>query len=552
MSSRGIGALLAFPRAVLVALAAALVLVAVAGAADGSAAPVLVLAISTVLIVLAAARVPGPSEARWLTSAVLVAFALRAIVAAVLVLRSLALGNGGFTTGDDIWYASAAGHLARYLQGDPEFPFVPPAWNGEYYLMTTYVYVASAIFWVFGQHVLNMILVNALLGALTVLLAADVAGRTFGRPAAVAATVVLAVFPSTVLWSAVNLRDTMTTFFIVATLWALVRYIARPSLAWIAVAFLAVWAEEGLRNYVEVVLLVVALLTVLVAYAAMGPARRIRWPLAASIFAAGVLIQSGLVSFVAQPLLTLGNIGEVRVSNQFGRTAFGTASPTPQAGASASGTPAPSAVEPSPTAPGVTVTTVPGTVSSATPPPPTSPPAATAPPTPSAGPATPAPTIAPTAAPTVPVTPLPRLLRPDVDTDTAVSRSLTHLPVGVVYTLFAPFPWSVRTPTELAATPDVLLWYLVLACAFTLLWTQRRRWSWFVPEVLFLGALLFLLALGEGNVGTLFRHRAMAIPAAVVLASPTLAALGRRALAADVSRRWARRARSRLAAVIAR
>jgi len=471
-----------FAKPALGLIALALVLVTAASIADGSIGPVLVLATAGVFLYFGTRRIAPRSELGWVMSVAFGAFALRSAVAALLVMRSLANGYGGFTTGDDIWYASAAGHVVEYLRGTPDTLFVPPYWNGEYYLMTTYVFVESAVFFVVGQHVLNMILVNSMIGAFTVVLVADMGMRMFGRGASIAVAAVLAVYPSVVVWSAVNLRDTMMILIVVATLWALLRMHERPSLSWILVAFLGAWAAEGLRWYVEAVLLMVALLAVLVTFAVKGPARRIRWPITAAALFVLLLVHSGLAVYVTDPAIALGSIGDVRAANQFGRTAFdapppaGTSSPGPSAIASAS-------------------------------------------PTPSASSSTPAPVIAPT-----------RVLRVDVDARTEYSRTLAHLPAGIMHTLFAPFPWAIQSAPELAAMPEMLLWYVILGALLRTLWIQRRRWEWFLPEVLFLGALLLLLSLGEGNIGTLFRHRAMAVPAAILLAGPSLAVLGRRVL----------------------
>jgi hypothetical protein len=68
----------------------------------------------------------------------------------------------------------------------------------------------------------------------------------------------------------------------------------------------------------------------------------------------------------------------------------------------------------------------------------------------------------------------------------------------------------------------MLLWYLVLACLPVSLWHERRRWRLLAPTVTFVASVLVVLAVVEGNAGTLFRHRAMVIPFAVALASPAL------------------------------
>jgi hypothetical protein len=77
---------------------------------------------------------------------------------------------------------------------------------------------------------------------------------------------------------------------------------------------------------------------------------------------------------------------------------------------------------------------------------------------------------------------------------------------------------------ELAAAPEMLVWYLLVIAGAATMWRERRRWSYLAPLVLTIAGLMFILALAEGNAGTLFRHRAMVIPFAASLASPTLVA----------------------------
>jgi len=75
--------------------------------------------------------------------------------------------------------------------------------------------------------------------------------------------------------------------------------------------------------------------------------------------------------------------------------------------------------------------------------------------------------------------------------------------------------------------PDMLLWYGLLAAVPWTLWRARRQWRSWSPLFLFVGGILLILALTEGNVGTLYRHRAMVIPFVAVLAAPSLVAAGR-------------------------
>ena len=69
----------------------------------------------------------------------------------------------------------------------------------------------------------------------------------------------------------------------------------------------------------------------------------------------------------------------------------------------------------------------------------------------------------------------------------------------------------------------MLLWYLALGGALFVLIRYRRAWGTLVPLIFFVGGTLIIFALAEGNVGTLFRHRAMVVPFVLILASPAFA-----------------------------
>src|SRR5256885_746128 len=71
----------------------------------------------------------------------------------------------------------------------------------------------------------------------------------------------------------------------------------------------------------------------------------------------------------------------------------------------------------------------------------------------------------------------------------------------------------------------MLVWYVLLVAAAIALWRWRRRWRALAPIVLFVAGTVLIFALAEGNVGTLYRHRAMIIPFVVVLAAPSIGSL---------------------------
>ena len=131
----------------------------------------------------------------------------------------------------------------------------------------------------------------------------------------------------------------------------------------------------------------------------------------------------------------------------------------------------------------------------------------------------------PTGLSVVPATPARQTPVPVESDEGSVSASLRenlqHLPIGTVFALFAPFPWSPpRTLEQVAVIPEMILWYLCLIAAvvgFAAL--LRRRDFRFAMGVATASGILLILALIEANTGTLVRSRDMLVPYVVMLAA---------------------------------
>ncbi len=110
---------------------------------------------------------------------------------------------------------------------------------------------------------------------------------------------------------------------------------------------------------------------------------------------------------------------------------------------------------------------------------------------------------------------------PSISSDAPVLvRTVTYLPTGLAYALLEPVPLLASRTQELIAAPEMLVWYALCALAVVTLWRERRRWQPLAPSTLTIVGLLVLLALLEGNVGGLFRHRGAVVPFVALLAAP--------------------------------
>lgn len=447
------------------------------------------------------------------------AFALRAATAVVLHVGSSAAGLGGFVTGDDREYYVVARAFVLWLTGRPEPPYVPPYWAGELYLFGTWVYVESALFLLVGALPLVPISLNAALGALTAVLSWGLAFRLHDARSATLAATLVALWPSLILWSALNLKDALALALIMLFLWSVARLRTRPALAGLVAPALVLVLMQSLRGYIFTGL---SMLLPIGVWTLTGlPRRKYRLLLAAAAIIGGgalAIDQAGLG--LGASLLERSEM--YRSGMAVGaRTAITPAAPLQVSTGSTFYVPVRDAppVEPPRvhhvpsevrivigTPPQVTqrgvVHVQPGDVIIVGP-----------------GGTTPAPAEARIPLPSAQVDMV--RYRPESQGD-LVLKTIAYLPLGMLYSLFAPWPWLSERRQDLLTVPEMLLWYALLAGAAMTAWRMRREWRTILVPGIFAAGLLFVFAMVEGNWGTLYRHRSMVIPTVIVLAAPTV------------------------------
>lgn len=95
----------------------------------------------------------------------------------------------------------------------------------------------------------------------------------------------------------------------------------------------------------------------------------------------------------------------------------------------------------------------------------------------------------------------------DVDVGTA-EGALSAIPLGVVYLLFAPFPWQFQTLRQSITLPEMIVWWVAFPTLVLGWWySLRHRLRQVSPIVLFTTMLTLAYSLFQGNVGTAYRQR---------------------------------------------
>lgn len=96
----------------------------------------------------------------------------------------------------------------------------------------------------------------------------------------------------------------------------------------------------------------------------------------------------------------------------------------------------------------------------------------------------------------------------DIDVSTA-SGALQAVPTGILYLLFAPFPWQLQSLRQSITLPEMLVWWVSFPFLVTGFWfTFRHRLRQSFVIFIFTTMLTLAYSIFQGNVGTAYRQRA--------------------------------------------
>jgi hypothetical protein len=95
----------------------------------------------------------------------------------------------------------------------------------------------------------------------------------------------------------------------------------------------------------------------------------------------------------------------------------------------------------------------------------------------------------------------------DVDVSTT-SGALSSIPLGVIYLLFAPFPWQLASLRQSITLPEMIVWWASFPMLCAGLWfTLKHRMRQSLPILIFTLMLTLAYSVFQGNIGTAYRQR---------------------------------------------
>ena len=96
----------------------------------------------------------------------------------------------------------------------------------------------------------------------------------------------------------------------------------------------------------------------------------------------------------------------------------------------------------------------------------------------------------------------------EVDVSTT-QGALSTIPLGLVYLLFAPFPWQLVSLRQSITLPEMIIWWLMFPLlVMGIFFSIRYRLRQISPILIFTTMLSIAYSIFQGNVGTAYRQRA--------------------------------------------
>jgi 4-amino-4-deoxy-L-arabinose transferase-like glycosyltransferase len=86
--------------------------------------------------------------------------------------------------------------------------------------------------------------------------------------------------------------------------------------------------------------------------------------------------------------------------------------------------------------------------------------------------------------------------------------AITAIPIGILYLIFAPFPWQLASLRQSLTLPEMIVWWISFPLLVLGFWFAiRHRLREVSPILLFTTMLTLVYSLFQGNVGTAYRQR---------------------------------------------
>ena len=93
----------------------------------------------------------------------------------------------------------------------------------------------------------------------------------------------------------------------------------------------------------------------------------------------------------------------------------------------------------------------------------------------------------------------------------SLGKLVGFAPLGLIYALFAPFPWNVGSTSQIMVIPETIIFYILFPFTLRgLVFSYKKRFNQGIFLIFIIVAIILFVSLVDSNAGTLYRHRSVA------------------------------------------
>ena len=246
-------------------------------------------------------REPDREARAWLAKIIMVALLLRL---GALFAVHFGLGNPMFFALDQLNYAREGEMLSLYWQG------LGPAPTLQSTRQFAYPYINGFFHYVLGEPTVGAAVLNVFAGTWTVILTFLIGREMLNERVGKVAAVLVAIYPSLILWSVLNIRDALTTTLVAFVVLVAIRAGRGARLRKLAILVGGVLALSTFRDYMGMVVLA----GIAMGYAAAVRRGRVGTTLVAGTVVTLILVLTAVrfgvfsVEVIEQPLATASQL----------------------------------------------------------------------------------------------------------------------------------------------------------------------------------------------------------------------------------------------------
>lgn len=167
--------------------------------------------------------------------------------------------------GDDGYYSIRSWWLLKRILGEPLAPHdlleVTQEFGDHNYGQSGHLYPMAFFYHLFGYSPIAVKGISAFLSVLTGWLIYDVTRNLAGTRAARMACLLVWYWPSTLLWSVTNLKDSYAIFLMCWSVWAFHRWLRRRHIGYLGLAVVALYAYATIKDFLWLLIAVAMLIT---------------------------------------------------------------------------------------------------------------------------------------------------------------------------------------------------------------------------------------------------------------------------------------------------